>query len=291
MASTIVSNHGSFVNLSEGVEMWQYGVKVKSGGLHFIPSAEGRNKRGEVTSFSPAARRRMREALLVSDLRVPSYRFGITLTVPWHGERTSETDSIFREVWNRFTVSFKRKYPKWAAIFRVELQQRGMPHVHAVVFCPETDAIFRGVTFWQTVHDEVFALWLRAVGADNMRGGNLEAFVKHGVSVDYIRSHGAMMRYICDHATKSKQAQLGYKGKQWGYLNRKNFQTLPPVRFDGLIGHALVIFNRQLQRLCRFRVKDDASPFGCKLSHRVRRGTYYVNLATAQRIAAWARDF
>ena len=124
-----------------------------------------------------------------------------------------------------------------------------------------------------------------------MRGGSLEAFVKHGVSVDYIRSHGAMLRYICDHATKAKQAQLGYQGKQWGYLNRKNFVELPPIKFEGLQGRALVLFNRQLQRLCRFRVKCDGVPFGCKLSHRVRRGTYYVNLATARRIATWARDF
>lgn len=272
--------------------MWQFGCKVHTGGVHFIPSSEGRKPRGKVSSFSPAARRRLREALLVYDLAVDSYRFGLTLTLPWKCDSWGDPElDSFRECFNRFGIAFRRARPRWAAIFRVELQQRGAPHIHAIVYAPVEE--FRGIytnVLYSRLHDFFWGLWWDALKHD-LKGGSLDGFYRYGIRADYIRTEAAIYRYLADHATKSKQAQLGYRGKQWGILNRKALVRRPPLGFAALEGDVLFRFNRALRKICRYRVKADCV-FGSRLSKAlpVRGGCRYVNLSTASRIVSWAKS-
>lgn len=93
-------------------------------------------KRGEITGFTAAARRRMRRAMLT--LWIPDAQLvGITLTLPWKGDKFDCEE--FRECLNRFEVAFRRQYPHSAMIFRVELQKRGAPHVHALLYLAVAD--------------------------------------------------------------------------------------------------------------------------------------------------------
>ncbi len=290
MGRSIISKKGVYSQGDMGVYVWRDGVKVKRGGWHFVPSPEGRARRGGVYSFSPSARRRLREAMLELDLSVPSYRFGLTLTLPW---KVREWGSVelddFKSAFNRFGVSFKRAFPRWAAIFRVELQQRGAPHVHAIVYAPmcECSAFDK---WWVGLRHRLWRLWFKALKED-MRGGSLFGFYAHGVSVDEIRSEGQMMRYLADHASKHKQAQLGYKGKQWGFLNRKALGRIPPLEVHKELSEAeMARFCRVLRKLCRYRVKAPCV-FGNKLSRawNVRGGLRYVSSRTAIRLVQWAK--
>lgn len=285
----IVTHNGVFCQGDEGVEMWRYGVKIHSGAVHFVPSAVGRKSRGGIASFSYAARRRLREAMLTLDLSVTSYRFGLTLTLPWKVSEWGEHElTAFRLSFNRFTVAFKRAHPRWAAIFRVELQRRGAPHVHAIVYLPQ-DEYNPFDAWWVSVRQQIWALWFKALKND-LKGGSMLGFYFHGVRCDPIRTQGAMMRYLADHTSKGKQAQLGYTGKQWGFIARKNLKAAAPLVTDErLAGRALQLFNRALRKLCRYRVRARCA-FGSRLSpgRVVRGGVRYLGIGTARRLADWA---
>ena len=173
-------------------------------------------KRGCIDSFSSAARLRLRIALLRYCLE-GGFRVGVTLTLPWSVSDWSLVMSDFRAVMHRFRVYWLRRFPDSAAIFRVELQKRGAPHLHMVSWHLRRD---------EDLASAYFNLWYDSLLRD-LRGGSYSDFARHGVKVDLLPNVIASIRYLCDHASKGKQAQLGYKGKQWGILGKSNCWSLP----------------------------------------------------------------
>lgn len=98
-------------------------------------------------------------------------------------------------------------------------------------------------------------LWTQAV--KNLHGGSRQHFREHGIKLDELdpANCGNLYRYLADHASKHKQDQLGYMGKQWGYINRgklvpRSLETLPP--FDNSKHEA--IFWRMIEKLTRYRL-------------------------------------
>lgn len=216
-------------------------------------------KRKTIKKFSYDSRLRMRLALLTGDVK-GCRRIGVTLTLPWPVVDSSVMDD-FKDVMHRFRVAWLRAFPSSACVFRVELQQRGAPHVHMISW--------HSFPFSPYLSDTYFLLWFRAVR--DLRGASYSDFARFGVRVDNVPNIGAAMRYLCDHATKKKQAQLGYKGKQWGILGRANFSFSLGISLP-LGERETVLLLRQLRRLSRFRVveKSDSPwhrfpcPFGSK---------------------------
>ena len=108
----------------------------------------------------------------------------------------------------------------------------------------------------QTISTAVRRLWVNAVGS-NLHGGKLEHFIEHGVAVDCLDALNTryMFRYLCDHASKHKREQLGYKGKQWGIIGRNNLtteETEPLLPFES--PRHEVIFRRMLRKLTRYTI-------------------------------------
>lgn len=260
-------------------------------------------KRGEITGFTAAARRRMRRAMLT--LWIPDAQLvGITLTVPWKGE-TFDCEE-FRECLHRFEVAFRRQYPHSGMIFRVELQKRGAPHVHALLYLAVADTRTpawhacapHGGAAWSAVAElELGAMWRAAV--PDLHHGSLAAFERFGCKVEPIADAGAMFRYLADHASKHKQAQLGYKGKQWGIVGRKNLVKREPVvlpRFPSLLAEA--VFDRNLRKVMRYRLQASRHnwkrlpPFGSVLKGSRRTvGEFYLRADTVRRLWEWSVDW
>lgn len=210
--------------------------------------------RGRIDGFSTASRLRLRLALL--RLRLDGGdRVGITLTLPWAVDDWSLVMDDFREVMHRFRVYWLRRFPDCGGVYRVELQKRGAPHVHLVAW--------HKIPFPADLTDRYFRLWFDSLLGD-LRGGSFSDFARHGVRVDSCPNVIASIRYLCDHGSKRKQAQLGYKGKQWGILGRSNLREYGGFPFE-LNDRELVLLRRFLRRLSRFRVKADCV-FGRKLS-------------------------
>ena len=108
----------------------------------------------------------------------------------------------------------------------------------------------------QLVAGLVRSLWVKAVGS-NLHGGKLEHFIAHGVDIDCLDALNAryLFRYLCDHASKHKRDQLGYKGKQWGIIGRQNLtteETEPLLPFES--PRHEVIFRRMIGKLTRYTI-------------------------------------
>lgn len=252
------------------------------------------SKRGEIRFFSRHSVLRLRKALLCNTLDNPFFTtLGLTLTLPW---RVSvDSPEVYQKVvddykiaFNRFGVSFRRRFGASVAVFRHELQCRKVPHCHLVVYLSDFDfpVVARGRS--ATLGDFrsiVFSMWLNALkgfGYDV----KLSAFHKCGVKVQLLNGNIAMFRYLCDHVSKHKKSQLGYKGKQWGIINKSLFVPVKPVKysFDSLDDK--IVFYRHLGRCCRFFVPCSCI-FGRKLSSPVgRRSVIFVDRSTSDVIVS-----
>lgn len=308
----------SITNRTSGSQGAEGGIRVYPFGIHIDGPTKGQSfpnrggggpdrKRGEITGFSAAARRRMRDAML-SRWIPGAYLVGVTFTVPWRGTNFQPLLDEFRACWHRFGIAFRRRFDHSAIIYRVELQQRGAPHIHALCWLHPLDAAAAmGAPVAPVVADGVYKaadgffreMWVNSV--KNLHRGSLRHFRKHGVKVEPIRNAGAMFRYLADHASKHKQAQLGYKGKQWGIVGEGNLERRDSVllpSFDSFKHEA--IFNRLLRKVMRYRLTIERHPkwwfkhpppFGSVLkgSRRVV-GDFYLRQDTALRMFEHARD-
>lgn len=258
----------------EKVSVLPYGVVLSMNKGRVVSSGVvgGGEKRGVISRFSSAARLRLRLALLRLFLLF-GRRVGVTLTLPWHCEDWSSVMGDFRDVMHRFRVGFLRRFKGEACIYRVELQRRGAPHVHMVSW--------HHLPLPPDLVDRYFLLWFDSLKRD-LRGGSYSDFAVRGVKVDmHINTVGAI-RYLCDHESKSKQAQLGYPGKQWGIIGRSFLVEDAGIPVDISDSH-LVLLKRFLRKVSRFRVKAPCV-FGSRLS-RLRRlsKVVYVSSDTINR--------
>lgn len=268
------------------LKLYPNGIRQKRA-VSRVPSgraAGGGGLRGSIRGFSRHSALRLRDALLSRSLPVESrsVALGLTLTLPWHiapDMSSSDIESDYRIAFNRFCVAFRRRFPSSAAIFRHELQQRRAPHCHIVFFLSlfDFDLKSRGRSANIAIlRDIIFSFWARALlGSDSSFAGkspfslrydlNISGFQKRGVNLCALNSTVAQYRYIADHASKHKKSQLGYKGKQWGFINKSLLVPVSPVEVDLRTPNDRICFVRHIGRVIRFRVPD----FFSKKKHRI----------------------
>lgn len=246
-------------------------------------------KRSGITSFSSHSRLRLREALAKSD--IPGCeKYGLTLTLPWR-DLPLDCCKQYKRLFNLFGVSFRRAFPSSAAIFRHELQQRKAPHCHMVFYLGVTDRC----RCFDLLRDKISGLWLAALDVVGYYGGSRSGAMAHSCKLEPLDDLPALFRYVADHTSKNKQAQLGYQGKQWGYLNRHLLvcSAMPLFRFPS--DDVKVSFVRHVTRLGRFQVKIPISAkrdyFKSyrfkKVPRRKITSIQFVHLSTSLRLAEW----
>jgi len=139
----------------------------------------------------------------MADSKVLDFTFTIPGTV---------TPGQWREIWKRFRMKLLRR--GLAMIWRVELQKRKMPHVHAAVFAP---AGLAGEA-WGWVQAD----WLESLPKEN---ASLPGAMTHAVHVkgpySDVEQSPRWLAYLTGHASKKKKDQLGWEGKQWGIVGKK----------------------------------------------------------------------
>lgn len=287
-------------------------VRIYPNGMHISPDkvrvVQGKNegglgacpdtKRGEISGFSCAARRRMRNFLLSKEIK-GACRFGVTLTVPWKGDNFAGLMDEWRDCVSRFRHSFSYRFKDSGLVYRVELQKRGAPHIHAILSMVDGDYLPSGVEPTDdlrlaVLQTAISKIWVKSV--HDLHHGSVSGFLEHGVLVEPIVDDGAMFRYLADHATKSKQAQLGYKGKQWGVIGEFKYTNI--ASDDFVFENALhrILFVRAVNKVCRYRIKDNADTrkpcvFGSRLRGGRRRvGDWYCSRDTLHRLYEWAKS-
>ena len=265
---------------------------------HFVPKCltnPDTNIRGNVTTFSAASARRLRDTLL--RLTIPdARRYALTATVPWRarsadGKYYTPQDldadrsvvasfdyapDEFRATFKRFRMAFEYRCPSSAIIWRVELQKRGAPHWHGLLYlavddwlnlttdAPDCDAVSRDyILSWVLCQ-----MWDDCI--HELHGARMKPEPGHGWMLDLLNDNAAFAKYIADHSSKHKRDQLGWRGRQWGIIGKSRMvdtsQTLP--EFDSPLHRR--IFDRTVRRAVSYHV-NAACVFGrkVKLSKRV----------------------
>lgn len=211
-------------------------VKIIRGGLGFVIEGQHerwhgvalpKRKRGDITKFSASSKRRMRETLARAKPRAESAVFGITLTLP--GKELPPR--VVREIWGAFVDSFRCRRGV-ALVWRVELQtrkDRRQAHWHCIVWIPKNGGLPPSAELVEIIEgykrivlDRVGVLEAKTLwGFEHNRGFDIRSL--EGASATGI------LGYLCDHATKHKREQLGWRGRQWGVVNRR------ALDFDGVV--------------------------------------------------------
>ena len=206
-------------------------VRITRGGLGYVLKGQcndwhgvqlPRRDRGDITRFSAGSKRRMRETLALAHPRKASDIYGFCFTIPGKVLNPSQV----RLIWHDFVhaLNLKRDLP---FVWRIELQRRKQAHWHCVIWIPRVDmpTAVRAV--------QIGELWRRIV---RKRVGPLtrrtdRGFDAHGVDIKSLDGATAtgIVGYLCDHATKHKRDQLGWRGRQWGVVNRSllDFEGTP----------------------------------------------------------------
>ena len=249
------------------------------------------SKRSKILTFSKSSRRRMRDFML--RYSVPDMvRCGVTLTLPWQTQnfdsslKNFEVDylSEFEKVVHRFRVSWIRRYPDCGCVYRVELQLRKVPHLHLISFHRFEDLPY--------LKDDYFRLWFFSL-QKILYGGKLSSFFKYGVDFDSQLSSVRALQYLSDHSSKSKQSQLGYKGKQWGVWGLNNFKLEKGQIFKFSSVYQFNFFKRHIHKFRRFKITNVPCVFGSKKSRIVQvvQSHQYISSSTLRRLFFLSRRF
>lgn len=255
--------------------------------------------RGEIKGFSRHASLRLRRALVSMSASFKGSCVGITLTLPFKGDFKIKGEykilaAAYKKAFNRFGVSMRRRFSSSCGIFRHELQRRRVPHCHIVFFVSDLDFKLVHIGRNSNISDLraiIYSYWLSALQGFTFEA-NLKGFVKHGVKVDRIdtRDNIAVFRYLCDHASKHKREQLGYIGKQWGFINRALFVFSPSVELSFRNSRQKNVFVRHIRKCCRYTVAAK-----CVFKRKLTRvgqlkGCYFVGVKTTKKIVKAVRD-
>jgi len=191
-------------------------------------------KRGKITTMSSKASGRLRHWLLIQHCPWGQL-WDVTLTIP--GEVTPEEwDKLKRRIFKQWERA------GFAVVWRVELQKRGTPHLHCVVWTPADMPMEKRnhllyVSWWECLPEEKrfsAGAWKHA------------AHVK-GPYTD-IEQSPKWLAYVAAHASKRKKEQLGWKGKQWGIINRSLFSEREAMVEVTMTRQEEKVFERTLSR-------------------------------------------
>jgi len=164
-------------------------------------------KRGKVTDFTRASRRR----LIDKAARLTSKHYDTKfLTLTFHHFPTPEQAKV---AFRKFLKRMHRRFPQAAALWRAEMQERGSPHFHLIIF---------GIRWWG--HSELQAIWTECTGED-----------MSFVWIKPMRSAKRVMSYIAKYMSKpTDEHELAsfkdasyltdierkWTGRHWGVFNK-----------------------------------------------------------------------
>lgn len=193
-------------------------------------------KRGKVTRFTNASRRRMIDLAARLDVRGTNAKF---LTLTFSGYPTPAQAKI---VFTKFLKRLHRRHSHASALWRAEMQQRGSPHFHLIVFhMPYVrQAILQKM--WEGCTGETTpAKYYRRItvlgSKQHILRGRVRRWVKCSrLDIRKLGNHRAVMSYVSKYCAKRPLLDNGsyltdfemeWTGRHWGVFNRACFPLAP----------------------------------------------------------------
>lgn len=284
-ANIIGEKNGGFSQRMETIKVYPKGVKTvgRSGRVGLPPGAGGR--RGKIKGWSSSSRRRFRDWLLKHE--ADSEIFAVTLTVPG--------DVVTPDQWRSLFDAFSKFLSKKGvgAVWRLETQKRGQPHLHMIVTAPESLAVSGDIEDrLNCVYAWFQSCWFKYIdrflppcegriktgsgSSDSGYGIPRSALMgadRHAVDVEADTGKTLWWRYLCDHTSKSKQEQVfGWDGfRHWGVVcEKRRFREIEPESWR-VPRDAFVKVYRWLRASSRRRIRDNRCVFGSRLAVSPRR--------------------
>jgi hypothetical protein len=151
-------------------------------------------KRGKISSFSSASRRRlMRKLAMINKTDLPLF---ITLTYPNHYPDDAVTYKAHLE---KFIKRLKYRFPNVSGIWKLEFQARGAPHYHIFVWgLPEVD-----------LRDFISNQWYEVVKSGDIK------HLRAGTQIARVRSWRGVMSYASKYMGKKIEGEFEV-GRFWG---------------------------------------------------------------------------
>jgi hypothetical protein len=288
------------------VEYFKSGVALK---VSFpIVQKTGGGLRGNIREWSSASRRRLRIFMLQNIAPAGWDTLGVSFTVPGKPLTVKQT----KKLWDNFRLSLKRE--QVGMVWRLEVQQRGAVHWHCITIVPhelqQTPSLtLGGWTEWivtkkwfealdslgEYTHDKIQNFGFGQSGYFVGLRSYMQGALQHAVDVQEDGGRGAWLRYIQDHASKSKQEQMpvGF-GRHWGVIGKRFFQQQKgnTVEVDT---KSYYRFLRMYRRLCTPSYQCPGKPFNRSLGFRPGRGARGVSVwfskpETVRKLQDWASN-
>jgi len=181
----------------------------------------GGGLRGRVCGFSRASRRRLLRTLgRVNQAAVPLF---VTLTYPavWPSD-----GAVVKIHFDRWVKRLHRAFPAAGVVWKLELQRRGAPHFHCLVWGAE----YAELLAWAS------RAWYECVGSAD------ERHLRAGVRVERLRTWRGVRSYASKYLGKT--GDWGDLGRVWGVRYRDNIPWAEAVR--------VYCSDRQAARLMRY---------------------------------------
>lgn len=231
-------------NLQDGdfrLFLYPSGVILRQEGLSKNEAPEC-GPRGDIFTFSDKSARRLRE-FTITHFVPEAECFATTLTT-----HRAFTPAEWRAATKRFAIRLKRK--GWAGIWRVELQRRQAPHLHVALYIPRDQ--LQGVA--GEARRMISVEWLKSTGEH--RDADAQKFAVMCKQID----GAGWTVYMSLHDSKSKKAQLGWEGRQWGVWHAGVFREIA-CEGEALTHFELVQMRRFLNRWNRAKLRDRVARF------------------------------
>ena len=278
------------------LDIYPNGTITDRGRLEILKSTRRprpKKRRSVISAFSKASASRLRRLLAQTKGPDGWQCFGITFTVPG----PNITDAAWRRLWRAFLARVRR-LAGVAFIWRIEKQKRGQPHIHCVCWGERKVKAARLKELWlenlallgpyngpadikleSTVtdsdgeHGEFKPGWANVSSRAVWPGAGERAAKTDGLDENDDMN---WWRYLASHASKSKQAQLGWLGRQWGVFNKHLLALFEPT----VIVLPRKAMDKVIRRLKRVTNCHHASGHG--------RQTWFARPETVKRLCDWA---
>lgn len=166
------------------------------------------SKRGSIKGFSGASRRRMRKAAA----RLPKKCMPNFFTTTYQEEIGFDECKRHLDSWGKRMLYY---FPLCFIIWRIELQKRGVPHFHMLIYGGPQIINKKGA------NKEVFE-WMRKQWCEvtGQTGVALEAATRY----EAIRSMRGVHRYLTKYLAKVEEDKSLIPGRQWGIVGRRSYK-------------------------------------------------------------------
>lgn len=168
------------------------------------------SKRGDITGFSEASRRRLRGKVHSVERDAINLFVSLTFHEWW------PTPEEAKECLDRFRKRLDEVFPEWSGIWKMEPQDRGMPHFHMLIFGPEWIPVQWLSALWHEVTSDVSDYHRKSgVDIEHIRSdGKLQSYLSKYMCTEY--AHWPMGR-MCDNGCPEAVAEKWAKpGRFWG---------------------------------------------------------------------------